>query len=389
MWRFGFNNPVDYNDNEVFCGGVFNQFENNDGKCGICGDPADEPSPQAHETGGTYGNKVITKTYVMDSVIDVEVELTANHKGRFQFKLCPVRSGMIEATQECLDSYPLTQLDGEDEFPIFETDHQTSVIRQAKLPPGLTCARCVLQWTWTSANSWGVCPNGTTAGLGCGPQETFRNCADVRIVRSASFLPVTDNPRAIMIRDSNAKSGQSPLVVRSQVCVATPAMLALYGSDMSIWCQQNCLFYPPNCPQTICTCLDQCTAPKYSKSLTEFPRDSKILTDFECNKRCLRYPHKEECPEECKCTAHAGQDFSAEEEVSNFNEEEEVSDLNEEEEVSIIDARVVTQKEETQPFSAGGGKTTSYAAKTPLYPLPLARVAISWLHVGLPVHYFP
>ena len=32
-------------------------------------------------------------------------------------------------------------------------------------------------------------------GLGCGPQETFRNCADVRIVGSTKFLPATDNPR--------------------------------------------------------------------------------------------------------------------------------------------------------------------------------------------------
>ena len=57
-------------------------------------------------------------------------------------------------------------------------------------------------------------------GLGCGPQETFRNCADVRIVRTAAELPVTDNPRAIMIRDETSKTGVSPLIVRSQVgCV--------------------------------------------------------------------------------------------------------------------------------------------------------------------------
>ncbi len=27
---------------------------------------------------------------------------------------------------------------------------------------------------------------------------------------------------------------------------------------MSDWCQQNCLAYPPHCPPSICTCLDQC-----------------------------------------------------------------------------------------------------------------------------------
>ena len=28
------------------------------------------------------------------------------------------------------------------------------------------------------ANNWGVCENGN-AGIGCGPQETYRNCADI------------------------------------------------------------------------------------------------------------------------------------------------------------------------------------------------------------------
>ena len=30
-------------------------------------------------------------------------------------------------------------------------------------------------------------------------------------------LPATDNPRAILVRDSNSKTGVAPLVVRSQV----------------------------------------------------------------------------------------------------------------------------------------------------------------------------
>jgi hypothetical protein len=57
-------------------------------------------------------------------------------------------------------------------------------------------------------------------GLGCGPQETFRNCADVRIVGSRSLLPTQDNPRALFVTDER---GIRPLVVRTQTCVATPA----------------------------------------------------------------------------------------------------------------------------------------------------------------------
>ena len=31
-------------------------------------------------------------------------------------------------------------------------------------------------------NNWGKCADGITAAVGCGPQETFRGCADVEIV---------------------------------------------------------------------------------------------------------------------------------------------------------------------------------------------------------------
>ncbi len=36
---------------------------------------------------------------VAGSLIDVEVELTANHKGQFQLKICPIGSGQTDATQ--------------------------------------------------------------------------------------------------------------------------------------------------------------------------------------------------------------------------------------------------------------------------------------------------
>ena len=31
-----------------------------------------------------------------------------------------------------------------------------------------------------AGNNWGSCDDGTS-GMGCGPQETFRSCADIRI----------------------------------------------------------------------------------------------------------------------------------------------------------------------------------------------------------------
>jgi len=334
MWRFGFVNPVNYNDNEVFCGGVDRQFNNNNGDCGVCGDSYDDQHPQLHETGGKYGNGIVSKTYVMGSVIDIEIEITANHKGSFMLKLCPVRTRNGEATQDCLDRNILTQEDGDKRFPIYERPHSVKLTRKARLPAGLTCSRCVLQWTWRSANSWGVCTNGT-GGLGCGPQETFRNCADVRIVRTERELPATDNPRAIMVKDDNSKTGFSPLIVRSQVCVAKEAWSQFQG--MSDWCQLNCLRYPPHCPETMCTCLTSCRA---------LPNQENI-TDFKCSKRCLRYPHRDQCPKQCKCSSDPAEDNDSIDAV-------------------IIDARGHAQVRAQKPNPS---MQTFYKLYNPLYPV--------------------
>lgn len=103
MWRFGFPNPVNYNDNELFCGGyagsiffVLNQqqffinnkfifeiklyfiyslyiyactvqWEQNDGKCGVCGD-AYNAAPRKHEAGGEYAKGIISRYYTAGQV---------------------------------------------------------------------------------------------------------------------------------------------------------------------------------------------------------------------------------------------------------------------------------------------------------------------------------
>ena len=48
-----------------------------------------------------------------------------------------------------------------------------------KLPDGLKCKRCVLQWWYRAGNNWGCDREG--CGLGYGNQETYANCADVSI----------------------------------------------------------------------------------------------------------------------------------------------------------------------------------------------------------------
>ena len=36
-WRLDERFPVDYNDASMFCGGAYQQWDENKGKCGICG----------------------------------------------------------------------------------------------------------------------------------------------------------------------------------------------------------------------------------------------------------------------------------------------------------------------------------------------------------------
>lgn len=86
-WRYGFDNPPHYTDNELNCGGFNVQWSTNKGKCGVCGDPYHKKE-QPHVYPGKYANnRIITKTYREGQEIDVVVELTSNHQGFFVFRV--------------------------------------------------------------------------------------------------------------------------------------------------------------------------------------------------------------------------------------------------------------------------------------------------------------
>ncbi|PVD39241.1 hypothetical protein C0Q70_01869 [Pomacea canaliculata] len=148
MWRVHFSNPPNYDDNQLFCGGVAVQWHQNGGKCGLCGDPW--PGPRENEAGGRYANGIVTRSYEVGQVIDVYIELTANHK-----RSLPVPDGAYS-----------TKLD---------------INLRLRLPQGLTCVACVFQWKYNAGNSWGKDPVTGKECVGCGPQEQFYGCADVAI----------------------------------------------------------------------------------------------------------------------------------------------------------------------------------------------------------------
>ncbi|XP_003745551.1 uncharacterized protein LOC100901357 [Galendromus occidentalis] len=175
-WRFGFKTPPNYNDNELFCGGLGRQHKINGGRCGVCGDPWDVPTPRANEDGGRYGRGVIVRKYYQGETIDVSVDITANHNGRFWFRLCPADG---EVNQECFDRHVLHIEGSGDSWEL--VNNATGLYKfRVRLPENVTCERCVLQWDWTAGNQWNICPDGR-GRRGCGPQETFRGCADISI----------------------------------------------------------------------------------------------------------------------------------------------------------------------------------------------------------------
>jgi len=129
---------------------------------------------------GLYATGIITKTYRQGSIIPVVIDITANHQGHFTFKLCPNNDIWQDPDQDCFDRNILrTGKDGSLSYPIY--DYMTGLrLVYVHLPRKLSCEQCILQWTYTAGNNWGVCANGT-GNLGCGPQETFRACSDIRI----------------------------------------------------------------------------------------------------------------------------------------------------------------------------------------------------------------
>ncbi|KAJ8312041.1 hypothetical protein KUTeg_009414 [Tegillarca granosa] len=174
MWRYGFNTPTNYNDNQLFCGGF------DVSKCGICGDRWD--GSRDNEAGGIYATGIISRHYTEGQTMHVEVKLTKQHGGYFEFRICPNNNPSRRATQACLNRYLLRQPDGSTRYYPKGGSQTYSV--QLMLPPGLTCTQCVIQWIWNTASNWGC--EGGQCGRGFGHQEQFRGCADVLITSSGS-----------------------------------------------------------------------------------------------------------------------------------------------------------------------------------------------------------
>lgn len=150
------------------------------GKCGLCGDAYNLRAPRPHETGGFMVMNRTVKNYFPRSTLDVIVNLDTNHGGYFEFELCRRQSFDEIETEACFE--PLNFIDGSRRMRL-RADHSDKGLKSVALlmPEDLTeCRACILRWNYRAGNNWGVCQDGSQ-GMGCGPQELYRNCADISI----------------------------------------------------------------------------------------------------------------------------------------------------------------------------------------------------------------
>ena len=140
-------------------------------------------------------NKTV-KNYFPGSTVDVMINLDTNHGGYFEFELCRRDSFDVEETDECFEKLKFT--DGSERKRL-QTSHSDRGLMSMSLslPDDLReCRACILRWNYRAGNNWGICADGSV-GNGCGPQELYRNCADISIgynifqLRSSEFVPKT------------------------------------------------------------------------------------------------------------------------------------------------------------------------------------------------------
>jgi len=143
-------------------------------------------------------------SYAKGATIDVEIDVTAYHGGKFEFKLqdvgsnpdpsagawsapltvnsfSPTCGSACAVTEPCVAAKTCAQI------PLTKGSHSGKYRIAVQLPADVQCEHCVLQWHWTSSNS---CGN----GLACSGSEQFWNCADIKIGSGNSgSIPTNDD----------------------------------------------------------------------------------------------------------------------------------------------------------------------------------------------------
>jgi hypothetical protein len=137
--------PVEYTDNQMNCGGFWQQWSINGGKCSICGEDWSLPVRQ-YDLGGPKYRGLLVAEYVQSQEITVTVEVTANHLGFFEFRVCSLDSAGLntDASIDCLNKNLLIDIYG-NRRQLVTSMHVGLLNYRLSLPAGLTCNHCVFQ----------------------------------------------------------------------------------------------------------------------------------------------------------------------------------------------------------------------------------------------------
>lgn len=208
-----------YDDNALFCGGTSHQISQGY-KCGKCGDAYDLPRPRDYEWGGRYGRSgIIPRVYSMGSEIELTVQVTAHHMGWFEYSLCKMSENDITEPESCFENPEdlLVFDDGTTRWDIPGTNVGGDPVkggwwytRMARLPEGLTCDHCVIQWRYHTGNSWGCDHKTNVCGMGEGYQEEFYGCADVQIIEGPVEEPEEEKGLDVALYCSEVGAGIHP-----------------------------------------------------------------------------------------------------------------------------------------------------------------------------------
>lgn len=117
------------------------------------------PAPRANEVGGEWYRGIITGNYQSGQVIDVEVYLSAAHLGFMEWRLCTDHN---QESQQCFNQNLLERADGSgSRLPVL--NGPGTYTTQLRLPAGVICEHCVIQWNYRAGNTWGECEDGSSA----------------------------------------------------------------------------------------------------------------------------------------------------------------------------------------------------------------------------------
>lgn len=271
------------------------------GSHGLCGDPVQGQSNPVRLQDETYLKAgVVTATYAPGEVVEFQVAVSTHHQGHYEFRICdkPLDAASLTSAAEgqaCLDQWLLQRAPPLDDCVVndprgdcqpLDPKHperwylppagsQTQVAGQNftdsmapsypsssevhrmrfKIPEGLQCSRCTLQWYWSSGNTclydgdyfdyfrgiaalgwdasawqtnvlenWANCANSCCQTGGTFGEE-FWNCADVAVVPSGGSSATTPE-----LSTTRVATSATPTTTTT-TSAATPLFSPVDGGD--------------------------------------------------------------------------------------------------------------------------------------------------------------